>query len=66
MFFISRVKDGRSVQQTDLSTFIKNLPQGKDTTLFSTRDASGSTSQAANTIEAIEVREPVLVFLSTL
>ena len=49
-----RAEDGRSVQHTDLSTFIKNLPQGKDTTAFSTPDASGSTSQAANTIEAVE------------
>ena len=34
--------------------FIKNLPNGKNTTEFYTEDASGSTSQAANTVEAME------------
>ena len=34
--------------------FINNLPNGKDTVHFCTQDASGSTSQAANVIEAME------------
>ena len=34
--------------------FIQNLPNGKNTTEFYTEDASGSTSQAANTVEAME------------
>ena len=34
--------------------FINNLPNGKDTVSFYTEDASGSTSQAANVIEAME------------
>lgn len=34
--------------------FIRNLPNGRDTAAFYTEDASGSTSQAANTIEAME------------
>ena len=42
-----RAEDGRNVQANDISNFIKNLPYGKDTTNFSTMDASGSTSQAA-------------------
>lgn len=49
-----RAEDGRSVCEEDISLFIRNLPNGKDTTCFSTLDASGSTSQAANTVEAIE------------
>lgn len=49
-----RAEDGRSIKQTDISMFINDLPNGKDTTVFSTEDASGSTSQAANVIEAIE------------
>ncbi len=49
-----RAEDGRSVANEDISLFIRNLPNGKDTKKFSTLDASGSTSQAANTVEALE------------
>lgn len=49
-----RAEDGRSIKNTDVSMFINNLPNGKDTKRFSTDDASGSTSQAANVIEAME------------
>ncbi len=49
-----RAEDGRSIKDVDISLFINNLPNGKDTISFSTEDASGSTSQAANVIEAIE------------
>jgi len=48
-----RSEDGRSVKKLDISPFIRNLPNNKDTTCFSTEDASGSTSQAANTVEAV-------------
>ncbi len=48
-----RAEDGRSIKQLDISAFIRNLPNGRDTVRFSTEDASGSTSQAANTVEAI-------------
>lgn len=48
-----RSEDGRSIKQLDISAFIRNLPSGKDTVSFSTEDASGSTSQAANTVEAM-------------
>ena len=48
------VGDGRSIQKTDISMFINDLPNRKDTTSFCTEDASGSTSQAANVIEGIE------------
>jgi len=46
-----RAEDGRSVCSVDISPFINNLPFGKDTTCFSTPDASGSTSQASNIAE---------------
>jgi predicted ABC-class ATPase len=48
-----RSEDGRSIKQLDISAFIRDLPNGRDTVRFSTEDASGSTSQAANTVEAI-------------
>ena len=49
-----RSEDGRFITNTDISLFINNLPNGKDTKKFSTDNASGSTSQAANIIEGIE------------
>lgn len=56
-----RAEDGRSIQCTDISMFIRNLPNGKDTACFSTEDASGSTSQAAATVEAMEMGAKVLL-----
>lgn len=56
-----RAEDGRSIQNTDISMFIRNLPNKKDTKSFYTEDASGSTSQAANTIEAIETGSKVFL-----
>lgn len=50
-----RAEDGRAVTGVDISPFISNLPFGRDTRNFSTENASGSTSQAANIIEALEV-----------
>ena len=41
--------------------FIRNLPSGRDTTSFSTEDASGSTSQAAATVEAMEMGAKVFL-----
>ncbi len=49
-----RAEDGRSIKKTDISMFISDLPNGKDTVGFETEDASGSTSQAANVVEAME------------
>ena len=46
-------EDGRSVKHVNISPFIKWLPGG-DTTDFSSEHASGSTSQAANIMEAID------------
>ena len=49
-----RAEDGRSIKKADISMFINNLPNNRDTRAFSTEDASGSTSQAANVAEAME------------
>lgn len=49
-----RAEDGRSVKNVDISLFIQNLPDRRDTKRFCTEDASGSTSQAAGVVEAME------------
>jgi predicted ABC-class ATPase len=49
-----RAEDGRKVTAVDISAFLNNLPGGKPTAPFDTDDASGSTSQAASLMEAIE------------
>lgn len=56
-----RAEDGRSIQHVDISMFIRNLPNGKNTKVFCTEDASGSTSQAANVVEAMEAGSQVLL-----
>jgi len=56
-----RAEDGRSIEKVDISPFINHLPQGKDTVRFSTENASGSTSQAANIIEALEMGARLLL-----
>ena len=56
-----RAEDGRSIRKTDISLFISDLPNGKDTAAFETEDASGSTSQAANVIESIEAGTSLLL-----
>ena len=56
-----RAEDGRSIKNVDISLFIRDLPNGKDTVRFSTEDASGSTSQAANVIESVEAGAKLLL-----
>ncbi|MBA2377293.1 MAG: ABC-ATPase domain-containing protein [Rubrobacter sp.] len=56
-----RAEDGRSVAGVDISAMIGDLPGGKDTSRFSTPNASGSTSQAANISEALEVGASLLL-----
>ena len=56
-----RAEDSRYITKTDISLFINNLPNGKDTVKFYTENASGSTSQAANIIEGIESRTKVFL-----
>lgn len=57
----TRAEDGRRIEQVDISGFITNLPFGQATTHFSTDNASGSTSQAATILEAIEVKSQTLL-----
>lgn len=56
-----RAEDGRSVERVDVSSFVGTLPNGADTRDFSTTNASGSTSQAATTVEALEAGAGVLL-----
>jgi predicted ABC-class ATPase len=56
-----RAEDSRSITGVDISPFINNLPQGRSTTQFFTQNASGSTSQAANIIEALEAGSRLLL-----
>ncbi|UCC66391.1 MAG: ABC-ATPase domain-containing protein [Deltaproteobacteria bacterium] len=56
-----RAEDGRRIEKVNINPFISNLPFGKDTERFSTDNASGSTSQAANIMEALEVGAQVLL-----
>ena len=49
-----RSEDGRFIKDVDISLFINDLPNKKDTHCFSTLDASGSTSQAAGIVESME------------
>jgi predicted ABC-class ATPase len=56
-----RAEDGRRVEAVDISPYIDNLPHGRSTETFSTDDASGSTSQAANIMEAVETGTSLLL-----
>ena len=49
-----RAEDGRAVRGVCLTPFIGALPLGRDTSFFDSDDASGSTSQAAAIVEALE------------
>jgi predicted ABC-class ATPase len=59
--FKIRAEDGRSVQNLDISPFINHLSQAQSTVQFCTDNASGSTSQAANLIEAVAAGSQVLL-----
>eukprot|EP00804_Cyclotella_cryptica_P007824 CCRYP_001411-RB/>CCRYP_001411-RB protein AED:0.17 eAED:0.17 QI:29/0.8/0.66/1/0.6/0.5/6/2719/680 len=56
-----RAEDGRNVSEVNISPFISNLPFGKGTECFSTKDSSGSTSQATNIMEALEMGAKTLL-----
>lgn len=56
-----RAEDGRATAGVDISAFIGSLPGGQDTSAFTTENASGSTSQAAAVIEALEVGSSCLL-----
>jgi predicted ABC-class ATPase len=57
-----RAEDGRRVEKVDISSFIHNPPASLNTREFSTENASGSTSQASNIIEAVEMGSKLLLF----
>lgn len=59
--FKVRAEDGRAISGTDISMFIRDLPNKKDTEHFWTEDASGSTSQAANVAEALQSGSKLLL-----
>ncbi len=59
--FKLRAEEGRCIHQVDISLFISNLPSRADTEAFVTENASGSTSQAANTVEALACGSRVLL-----
>lgn len=56
-----RAEDGRFIKDVDISLFIRDLPNGKDTERFCTEDASGSTSQAAGIVEGMEAKSSVFL-----
>ncbi len=56
-----RAEDGRNIEKVNISPFINHLPLEKDTVRFSTENASGSTSQAANIMEFLEMGAKVLL-----
>jgi predicted ABC-class ATPase len=56
-----RAEDGRRVEKVTITPFITELPYGRSTSQFCTDDASGSTSQAANIVEALEIGAQVLL-----
>ena len=59
--FKLRAEEGRSIHEENISMFIDHLPTKADTTDFTTENASGSTSQAANTVEALAAGSNVLL-----
>ena len=56
-----RAEDGRCVHGVDISSLLRGLPGGRSTRPFSTQDASGSTSQAAALVEAVQAGARVLL-----
>ncbi len=56
-----KAEEGRRIAKVNISPFITNLPLGQNTKAFCTENASGSTSQAANIMEAIEIGTTLLL-----
>lgn len=56
-----KAENGRYVEKVNISPFINNLPMRQNTVRFSTENASGSTSQAANIMEALEIGTDLLL-----
>jgi len=65
---VVRAEDGRYVSNCNISAFVTNLPfaapkndEEQSSFFFSSSEASGSTSQATNVVEAIEMGASVLL-----
>ena len=56
-----RAEEGRPVRSVDVRPFIRELPGGRSTEAFTTENASGSTSQAASLVEALEAGSRLLL-----
>lgn len=56
-----RAEDGRRAEKVNIRPFINDLPFDSDTSSFSTDNSSGSTSQAVNIIEALEMKAKILL-----
>ena len=56
-----RAEDGRRIEKVNISPFIDRLPLGVDTVRFCSDNASGSTSQVANILEAMEAGASLLL-----
>jgi len=56
-----RAEDGRYINNVCIYPLISDLPDGSDSRNFSTDNASGSTSQAANIMEALEIGSRLLL-----
>ena len=59
-FFVS-AEEGRSVNGVDISAFVPQLPGSIDPQQFESNNASGSTSQAATVVEAIQSNAKLLL-----
>ncbi|GHV12788.1 isopentenyl-diphosphate Delta-isomerase [Fibrobacterales bacterium] len=56
-----KTEEGRVVNGTSISALVRQLPFQKSTENFSTKNASGATSQAANLLEAVELGTKTLL-----
>ena len=56
-----KAEDGRKIERVNISGFLSHLPHGQATHTFTTENASGSTSQAASILEALEVGARVIL-----
>ncbi|MDO5851620.1 MAG: ABC-ATPase domain-containing protein [Methanobacteriaceae archaeon] len=56
-----KAENGRNIEKVNINSFISNTPNNINTRQFTTNNASGSTSQATNLIEAIETGSKLLL-----
>lgn len=56
-----RAEEGRPVNGVNISPFIHNLPDNKSSHFFQTENASGSSSQATNLVESLEMGASVIL-----